>query len=303
MSMRYDLPGLFSLQEAPTAEFLRYWVTYRQVIEDFSLDYQAQMADLQEVTDRYWLMRGDERCGGLILRPNSLSHCFLIPPFADAHAMLSAVLPLLNRWSDRQTPTLAEKISPHFVAPLQRMGFKIVARHCWMIRPTAVLPYDIPDTYTLTPPQPSDETRLVHMLEAAFNSGPGKYGERTLQSYQAGIVNFLADYDPTALFGPASTLLIHPQTEQMVAVCLVSQHKTLPFIQLVAVHPDFQRQGLATNLINYAITQLAPHAGWVKLGLSAENPALNLYVRLGFIAATPLFTLRKNPGFRPVSVL
>lgn len=303
MSTRYQLPGIFHLQAANTAEFLRYWVAYRQVVEDFALDFTAQMADLQDNQHGYWVMRGEERIGGLIMSPNHLSHCFLIPPFADAHAMLSAVLPLLNRWSERNQALVAEHIAPHFVAVFQRMGFKITERHCWMIRPTAVLPYTLGSEWHITPPQPSDEPHLASLLYEAFHGGPGKYSERTLESHQESVSRFLADYDPHAEIGSASAVVSHQPSGQIAGVCLVCDHKGLPAIQFVAVHPDSQRQGLATALINRAIAELAPHAGWVKLALSAENPALHLYSRLGFVAATPLFTLRKKPGFRPTAVL
>lgn len=304
MSTRYQLPGPFHLLAANTAVFLRYWVAYRQVVEDYALDFATQMQDLAATTDAYWVMREDVTCGGLIMRPNHLSHCFLVPPFTDAQAMLSAVLPLLTRWSERGERLVAEKIAPPFVPALQRMGFKIVDRRCWMIRPTAVLPDSLPPTYSLSQLQPQHIQPLAQLTYDAFYGGPSQYGQRSIAYHQQQITLFMGEYDSADPLCAVSAVVAHPdQPDVLIAACLVSPHKGLPAIDLVAVHPDFQRQGLATALINRTITELAPLAGWVKLALSAENPALHLYSRLGFAAATPLFTLHKKPGFRPTAVL
>ncbi len=305
MSTRYQLPGPFHLLAANTAEFLRYWVAYRQVVEDYALDFATQMQDLADTPDAYWVMQDEARVAGLLLRPNHLSHCFLIPPFHDAHAMLAAVLPLLNRWSERGESLVATKIAPPFVPALQRMGFKIVDRQCWMIRPTAVLPPSTLSTkWVISSPQPHHAEPLANLLYDAFHGTPGQYGERTRESYQRVANRFLAQDEPPDLLNEVSAVVqASPSNGSLIGACLVSQHKGLPAIDLVAVHPDFQRQGIGTALINRVITELAPQAGWVKLALSAENPALHLYTRLGFVAATPLFTLHKKPGFRPTAVL
>jgi GNAT superfamily N-acetyltransferase len=304
MTTRYELPGLFHLLAADTAEFLRYWVAYRQVVEDYALDFAAQMQELTGATDAFWVMRGEVRCGGLFMRPNHLSHCFLIPPFTDAHAMLAAVLPLLNRWSERGKPLVAQKIAPAFVPALQGLGFKIMERHCWMIRPTAVLPTTLPLPTTLEQPAPHHAAPLAALLYDAFSGGAGQYGARSLASYQQGVNRFLQGYDPADPIGAVSVIVRHPdEPEGLIGACLVGLHKNLPAIDLVAVHPRYQRQGMATALIHRAITLLEPQAGWVKIALSAENPALSLYTRLGFVAATPLFTLHKTQGFRPTAVL
>ena len=304
MSTRYQLPGPFHLLAANTAEFLRYWVAYRQVVEDYALDFATQMQDLADTPDAYWVMQDETRVAGLLLRPNHLSHCFLIPPFHDAHAMLAAVLPLLNRWSERGESLVATKIAPPFVPALQRMGFKIVDRQCWMIRPTAVLSDTLPVEYPLTPLHSQHAPALAQLTYDAFYGGQGPYGQRTIAYHQQQVNMFAGRHDPHNPLSAGTVVVHHPQQpEVLIAACLVSPHKGLPAIDLVAVHPDFQRQGIGTALINRVITELAPQAGWVKLALSAENPALHLYTRLGFVAATPLFTLHKKPGFRPTAVL
>lgn len=59
--------------------------------------------------------------------------------------------------------------------------------------------------------------------------------------------------------------------------------KSIAFIDLVAVHPRFQRQGIATKLVQKAIGWAAKKCDDIQVGTIAENKAaISLYQKLGF---------------------
>jgi ribosomal protein S18 acetylase RimI-like enzyme len=68
-------------------------------------------------------------------------------------------------------------------------------------------------------------------------------------------------------------------TSKLVAVCLCCG----PSLYFIEVHPDYQRQGIATNMLKRALTVCAEeNAPRFDLWRSDDSVAVPLYERLGF---------------------
>jgi len=78
----------------------------------------------------------------------------------------------------------------------------------------------------------------------------------------------------------ASSLVCDTATSDLVAVCLCCG-SSLYFIE---VHPDYQRQGIATNMLKRALTVCAEH-GVVQFDLWRNDDSIGVpvYERLGFV--------------------
>lgn len=121
----YTLKHGFSLQKAETDTYRKYWAVYRNVGEDFTLDYATRADDLAGLPFGFWIIQDEKRIGGCVMFPNMMGDMFLIPPFSDFYAALDAFFPLLWHWSDGTQPIGADAILPEQVQAFQRMGFRI----------------------------------------------------------------------------------------------------------------------------------------------------------------------------------
>ena len=88
-----------------------------------------------------------------------------------------------------------------------------------------------------------------------------------------------ADNPDAELGYAASSLVYEAATGDLVAVCLCCG----PSVYLIEVHPDHQRQGLATNMLKRALFVCAEH-GVVQFDLWRQDDSVSvpLYERLGF---------------------
>ena len=88
----------------------------------------------------------------------------------------------------------------------------------------------------------------------------------------------------------------------------IETHHDLVILKSIAIDPTFQRQGIATNLIQKIIGEAAASGRPVQLQVLKVNPAKVLYERLGFIVygetATHhlMRTSSPDPQFAPESL-
>ena len=119
----YELEHGFSLQRADNQEFVKSWVVYRNVNEDFAKSYTEIQNELDGVNFCFWIMLKGKRVGGAVMLPNGIGDFFLIPPAEDALKILSIMLPLLEYWSDGAEAIGAQAISPDCLDAFLQVGF------------------------------------------------------------------------------------------------------------------------------------------------------------------------------------
>ena len=64
---------------------------------------------------------------------------------------------------------------------------------------------------------------------------------------------------------------------------------------MIGVRPEFRRQGLATRMVQNALTVLHGERPTLKFGVAAGNPAEAFYHRLGFLAGPVHYVLVRPP--------
>jgi ribosomal protein S18 acetylase RimI-like enzyme len=59
----------------------------------------------------------------------------------------------------------------------------------------------------------------------------------------------------------------------------------------IAVHPEYQRRGLATRMLKKALTILKSEYSILRFGVAMGNPAESVYYNLGFLSGVTQYTL------------
>ncbi len=77
----------------------------------------------------------------------------------------------------------------------------------------------------------------------------------------------------------ASSLIYDTATRKIIAICLCCG----PSVYLIEVHPDYQRQGIATRMLKHALTVCAEHnVDEFNLWRNDDSIGVPLYAKLGF---------------------
>lgn len=273
----------YTLEVADSQEFARWWVVYRNANEDFSQSFAEQYQDIVDVPFCHWIQNDGKRVGGLIRVGHNVGDFFLISPFTDAYAALRAVLPV-------DEPLVAQGITSDHVHAFQMLGFQITESRCWMLRPTQA--YDVHFDFTRTAPQADQTDTIAQLMVAAFSGGVGQYGARDVEAHRKSVVNYFESITPADKFHQASSVLY--DSDRIVAACLIQRYKSLPTIRFVVVHPDYQRRGLARQLMQYGIDTMREDYDFVSLAVTIGNPAQGLYHRMGFMTGHVMHTLKRD---------
>lgn len=277
---------IITLEKADNQEFGQWWAAYRTVNEDFSEHFTDRYQDFLDLPYCHWIMQDDTRIGGAISVGNNLGDLFLIPPFEDIDAVLTALIPQIGAFNARNI------IAAH-VPAFQRIGFDIKEARCWMIRPTQAYS-DIEFAYKRTEPTQEDASALADLMFAAFQGGVGRYGLRTVTDHRKSIDNYLETIATDLVSQRAASLLW--DGDHLVAACLVQPHHTHGTIRFVITHPEYQRQGLAKQMIHHAIDGYRDTYAYMTLAVTVGNPSQALYHQMGFVAAPVVYELLSRHG-------
>ncbi len=271
----------FYLEEANSQEFAKWWSAYRNTNEDFSRGFAEQYAEIQDVPFCKWIMRDNQRVGGMIQVKNKLGDFFLIPPY-DHDTAYNILQSILVAGESYQAQNILEQHVPAF----QQFGFEVQEARCWMLRPTQAYASAIAVPYQI--PTVAQTETIAELLLASFQGGVGQYGQRQLAEHRASVENYFEMTAENDIYRQASAIV---GADHLHGVCLVQQYKSIASLRFIAVHPDFQRHGLGRQLILHAINQLKDQHDYVGLAVTLGNPAQHLYKNLGFVAAPPTYSL------------
>ena len=298
-SMYHELTCGYALQSAPEREFGINYAVYRNVNPDFE-NFLEYGSDLEGLNYCFWILRRKEIVGGVIIRPNHIEGLFLKPPFTDRHEVLKAVLPILVSWSDRSMEIEACDVMPYELEFYQRFGYRIQrGRRCY-IRPTETFDVSWEDSYELAIPGMEHLMDLAVLFHTAYSisyrGGLGKLGTQSLDEWLSRIEKYLKPENVAEICHCSSTLIYERNAEKLIGACIVRLGRCItqpavPKVSDIAVHPDYQRRGLATKMLKKALTVLKSEYPTLRFGVAAGNPAESVYHSLGFLPGVTQYTL------------
>lgn len=274
----------FILQQADSQEFARWWVVYRNANEDFSQGFAERYQDIINVPYCHWILKDNIRIGGCVSVGENIGDFFLIPPFQDVTSALKAILPTDGR-------LVAQGILSEHVEAFEQVGFETKESRCWMLRPTQIFDNNSLK-YDRTSPQPTQIDTIADLMLNAFQGGVGQYGRRDVDAHRQSIESYFKNITLGDRCHQASSIVF--DGEQMIAICLIQPYKSLVTIRFVVVHPDYQRQGIAKQLIQYGINIIQDDYNYVGLAVTIGNPARDLYHKMGFVQGVATHVLVRD---------
>ena len=168
---------------------------------------------------------------------------------------------------------LTEDLHAYHVLAEQEIAFRetgfvrVESRRC-MMRPTEQLETSMDLNYMHRIPTIDNKSKIVEVFREAYANGPD---EREAQVYAEDAERYFDVVDPKLLV--ASSVVHDRITGEIVGVCLISLWEGLPLVYSIAVLPQHRGMGLATAMLNRALTVLEPDYPVLRLFVTTGNQA------------------------------
>jgi len=278
----------YTFEKAGKDLFAVYQTIYSQADIEMWFSWEHRLNDTKGSNDCWFLCRGNEKLGGAVISRGLVMYAFLVPPFCDHHLFWQLALKRAKKAEIELRGVLESE-----VGILESLGARKWRPRQIMCRPTDVLPYTLPEGFTLEIPTEDDIPEIAEVSLAAFTGTISyeMFGSGNLRDIKKDLKRNFAFYTETGTLDQSS--VVRDVNRRIVGVCDAGINPKMPLlfagIADVFVLPEYRGQGLAGAMIKHAITQAHPKTPVMKLHVLTENPAASLYHKLGFVPG-PVFT-------------
>lgn len=285
----YDLSSEYSIRKAEPEE----WGVYCSVY--YNMRYNGFFREEGFNTPRrnaFWIYKGESKIGGVRMAPNTIYHLFYIPPFNDSFEVLKLLKNIVITWSDRTKHIKTFEVLPDQVNLFARAGFWPDEFRCrWMQRPTDHFTVIWDNNLNIKCPQITENEmgakRFINEDEIThcdFNSFTG--GFEAIRRKKSSLEDFIPNEDPNftnEILIQASTLIYDKDTGQLIANCRLCLQDNQAAVYSIGVIPAYRGRGLATRMLQRALTELKGKYPLLRLYVMEGNDAESVYLNLGFV--------------------
>ncbi|WP_054025956.1 GNAT family N-acetyltransferase [Bacillus sp. FJAT-28004] len=288
-TITYDLSSEYSIRMAEPEE----WGVYCSVY--YNMQYTGFFREESYAASRrnsFWIYKGETKIGGVRMAPNVIYHLFFIPPFNNSFEILKLLKEILIHWSDRTQPIKTFEVLPDQVQIYARAGFWPDEFRCrWMQRPTDHFEVIWDENLIIESPQIEENEkgtkRFINEDEIArcdFESFKG--GFEAVRRKKFSLEDFIPNEDPNYtndILVQASTMIYDKNTGQLIANCRLCLQDNLAAVYSIGVIPSHRGRGLATHMLQRALSILVDKYSILRLYVMEGNDAESVYFNLGFV--------------------
>lgn len=277
----------YKICKADSEEWARYHAIYRltNFNEWMSLSFQSDIDRYAKANLCYWVMLDNKPIGGALIKPNMLKCIFTIPPFHNYSELIKVLTLHVATISDKSKPLVAPDADINKVDYYKNAGFSVQRIDKLMVCPTNEFDITLEERYKIMFPRREHEEEMAKLYFQAY--GNNKYQDIATQSYEFQVSNVRVFFDHIKLMNVTtewSTLVYDTVTKKFIGACAVSLVNDLPYILDFVVHPDFQRKGLASKMMQRTLNLFFNNYPAIRLNVTEGNDAEAFYDKLGFIS-------------------
>lgn len=301
-TMTYALSSEYFIRMAEPEE----WGVYCSVY--YNMQYNGFFREESYTAARrnsFWIYKGEMKIGGVRMAPNVIYHLFFVPPFNDSLEVLKQLKRILNHWSDRTKPIKTFEVLPDQVQLYTMAGFWPDEFRCrWMQRPTERFEVIWDDNLIIESPQivvnEMGDKRFINEDEIArcdFESFSG--GFEAIRRKKFSLEDFFPNEDPNytnEILVQASTMVFDKDTGQLIANCRLCLQGNIAAVYSIGVIPAYRGRGLATLMLQRALTTLKDKYPILRLYVMEGNDAESVYFNLGFMPGVQEIQTMYIPG-------
>lgn len=277
----------YKICKADSEEWARYHAIYRltNFNEWMSLSFQSDIDRYAKTNFCYWVIVGNKRIGGAFIKPNMLKCIFTIPPFHNYKELIEVLTTHIITISDKSYPIVIPDADISQIEYYKNEGFNLERIEKLMICPTNEFVISLEKRYKFVFPTCEHAEAMANLYFQTYSNHKLQYIASQSYDFQVSSVQLFFDHIKSMnVTNEWSTLVYDTATKEFVGACAVSLVNDLPYILDFVVHPDFQRKGLASMMIQRMFNLLFKSYPAIRLNITEGNDAEAFYDKLGFIS-------------------
>jgi GNAT superfamily N-acetyltransferase len=277
----------FCVKKAEKELFSVYQTIYSNADTNVKFDWKRRLNDTAWTEECYWIMKKDQKIGGILIFEDKTRFAFLIPPFNDRDLFWSIIH---NHIRENNL-----KISKMYsvldcdLEILYSFGYKVEFSRRMMFRPTDAFPLVLNASFNYRIPNINvDLDEIISVMEKGYKGSIDYsiFGIQTSEEIRKDVIRFFGMYEKTKSIDQ-SVIVIENETNKIVAVCLAGkipeQSDWVSEITEIVVLPEYRNKGIAEFMIKNALTTAKKTSEMIAFPVTIGNYAERLYRKLGFI--------------------
>lgn len=277
----------YKICKADSEEWARYHAIYRltNFNEWMSLSFQSDIDRYAKASFCYWVILDNKRIGGAFIKPNMLKCIFTVPPFNNLGELIKVLTSYAATISDKSNPIVVPDADLNNIDCYDNSGFNLERIDKLMICPTKQFDLALEERYEFMSPEKEHAEEMANLYFQTYSNNKLQYIATQSYEFQVSSVQVFFDHIKSMnVPNEWSTLIYDNETKKFVGACAVGLVNGLPYILDFVVHPDFQRKGLASLMMQKTLNQFFNSYPAIRLNITEGNDAEVFYNKLGFIS-------------------
>ncbi|MCM1992855.1 GNAT family N-acetyltransferase [Oceanirhabdus seepicola] len=277
----------YEICQANAEEWARYHAIYRlsNFNEWMSLSFQGDINRYTKIDFCYWVIKDKKRVGGALIKPNLIKCIFTIPPFNKKEDLIKALTLYDKSISDKKEVIIIPDVDLESIDCYNAAGFKLQRVEKLMVCATSNFDIIWDDQYKVVIPEHEYAEEMAELYYETYRKN--KLISIASEPYDFQVENIKIYFNHIESMNVPrdwSTLIYDNAENKLIGACTVSLVNGLPYILDFVVHPEFQRKGLATNIMKRTLDVLANSYPAIRLNVTVGNDAEIFYDKMGFVS-------------------
>lgn len=277
----------YKINRANSEEWAKYHAIYRlsNFTEWMSLSFQSDIERYKNLDSCYWIERDSKRIGGALIKPNILKCIFAIPPFHDNKELIEVLTLYVNSISDRSKEIVVPDSDLRLIEDYTSIGYQLQRTEKLMVCATSKFKVTWEDRYKIIAPKIEHAEAMAKLYFNTYSTNGLQYIASQSYDFQVSSVQvYFKHTQALDITNEWSTLILDTNTNKLIGACMVGFVNGLPYILDFVVHPEFQRRGLGTKMLQRTLNLLFKTYPAIRLNVTVGNDAEKFYEKSGFIS-------------------
>lgn len=281
----FNLSEEYYIYEAEAEEWARYHAIYRLTSfnEWMPLSFSGEIRRYSKINFCYWIVKNNKRVGGAFIRSNMIKCIFAIPPFDNYEDLIKALTNYVKSTSDDGQAIIVPDANLSVIEAYENNGFKLNRIEKLMVCATNKYPVSWDEKYKLVIPEKQHFEHMVKLYYEVYSRSKVEYIASQTYDFQVNSVDTYFKHREDLSVPYYWSALVYDRTdEKLIAACTVGLVNELPYILDMVVDYDYQRKGIASNLIKRVLNLTHKNYPALRLNVTVGNDAEEFYKKLGF---------------------
>ncbi|WP_040213896.1 GNAT family N-acetyltransferase [Clostridium polynesiense] len=288
----------YAVCQANPTEWAKYHAIYRlsNLNELKSLTIKEDIQRYSNGDFCYWIVKGSKIVGGALIKPNLIKCAFMVPPFEAREDLARVIFEYSSSISDVSKEIIIPDAENDMERYWEGFGFRVDRKNKLMVGVTNKHQVIWNKKYKIAIPNEENAEEMAQLYYETYSKSPLKYiSEQTLDFQIKSVDVFFNHIKDNDIPNYWSSLVYDSSENKLVGSCAVGLVNNLPFILDIVVHPDYQKNGLASNMVKRVSNLSYNNYPAVSLNVITGNDAELFYKKMGFVEFSETSHMMKTP--------